>query len=164
MGSRRRPALLALLLFTAGLTAQSRPDFSGTWTFDQEKSMKPDASGRIVLAAMLGEEFVALQDASALTLRISFQRDLVVAVYDLHGRETENTSPGDITVRSRTTWQGQRLAIESTSEGIEDGKPVTIRTRRVLWIDEDGDLILERTGTPASQVTPSRSIYRRTVR
>jgi hypothetical protein len=99
MGSRRRPALLALLLFTAGLTAQSRPDFSGTWTFDQEKSMKPDASGRIVLAAMLGEEFVALQDASALTLRISFQGDLVVAVYDLHGRETENTSPGDTTVR-----------------------------------------------------------------
>ena len=46
-----RPALLAILLLTAGLIAQERPDFSGTWTFDQQKSMKPDANGRIVLAA-----------------------------------------------------------------------------------------------------------------
>jgi hypothetical protein len=161
MGLPRRPASLLLLLLTAGLAAQERPDFSGTWTFDQQKSMKPDANGRIVLAAMLGDEFAALQDADALTLRISFQGDLVVAVYDLHGKETENTSPGDITVRSRAEWQGQRLVIESTSDGIEGGKPLTIRTRRVLWIDADGDLILERTGTPASQVTPSRSVYRR---
>lgn len=161
MGLRRQPAILALLLLTAGLTAQERPDFSGTWTFDQQKSMKPDADGRIVLAAMLGEEFVALQDANALTLRISFQGDLVVAVYDLQGKETENTSPGDITVRSRATWQGQRLVIDSISDGVDDGKAVTIRTKRVLWIDDDGDLILERTGTPASEVTPSRSVYRR---
>jgi hypothetical protein len=31
----------------------------------------------------------------------------------------------------------------------------------VIWIDKAGDLIIERSGTPATQVTPSRSVYRR---
>lgn len=123
--------------------------------------MAPGPDGRIVLAAMLGDDFVALQNRTSLTLRISFQGDLVVAVYDLTGKETENTSPGDIRVKSRASWQGDRLVIDSTSEGVEDGKPVTIRTRRVMWLDPAGDLILERSGTPATQVTASRSVYRR---
>ena len=123
--------------------------------------MAPGPDGRIVLTAMLGDEFVALQNRTSLTLRISFQGDLVVAVYDLTGKETENTSPGDISVKSRASWQGDRLVIDSTSEGVEDGKPVTIRTRRVMWLDPAGDLILERSGTPATQVTASRSVYRR---
>lgn len=157
----RSLAVLLLALSMSTLTPQAGPNLAGTWIFDQEKSMAPGPDGRIVLAAMLGDEFVALQNRTSLTLRISFQGDLVVAVYDLTGKETENTSPGDISVKSRASWQGDRLVIDSTSEGVEDGKPVTIRTRRVMWLDPAGDLILERSGTPATQVTASRSVYRR---
>lgn len=110
---------------------------------------------------MLGDGFVALQKGTSLTLRISFQGALVVAVYDLTGAETENVSPGDISVKSRASWQDDRLVIDSTSDVLDQGKPVTVRTRRVIWIDEAGDLIIERSGTPASQVTSSRSVYRR---
>ena len=154
------PLLAALICLAAG-TPQVRPDLSGTWTFDQEKTMQPGSDGRIVLAAMLGDEFVALQTPRSLTLRIKFQGDIVVAVYDLTGRESENISPGDIRVKSRAAWQGEKLVIDSTSEGLEQGKPVTINTKRVIWIDTVGDLIIERSGSPASQVTPSRSVYRR---
>lgn len=154
--------LLTLLLAApAGIAPPQRPDLSGTWTFDQAKSLKPGPDGRIVLAAMLGDEFVALQKGTSLTLRISFQGALVVAVYDLTGAETENVSPGDISVKSRASWQDDRLVIDSTSDVRDQGKPVTVRTRRVIWIDEAGDLIIERSGTPASQVTSSRSVYRR---
>jgi hypothetical protein len=154
-------SIVLLLLIATSVAAQSPPDFTGTWTFDQEKSMTPGPDGRIVLAAMLGDEFVALQNRTSLTLRISFQGDLVVAVYDLTGKESENTSPGDIVVKSRASWQGDKLVIDSTSEGVENGKPVTIRTRRVMWLNPAGDLILERSGTPATQVPASRSVYRR---
>lgn len=154
-------AFLVAVLCVAGATLQARPDLSGTWTFDQQKTMQPGPDGRIVLAAMLGDEFVALQKPSSLTLRIKFQGDIVVAVYDLTGGETENLSPGDIRVKSRASWQGERLVIDSSSEGLEDGKPVTIKTKRIIWIDKAGDLIIERSGEPASQVTPSRSVYRR---
>lgn len=156
----RAISTLAVILCT-GLFAQARPDFSGTWTFDREKSMQPDATGRVVVAAMLGDEVVVLQTAASLIFRISYQGDTIVAVYDLRGVETENVSPGDIKVKSRASWEGEKLVIESTSDADERGRPITVRTRRVIWIDRTGDLIVDRTGTPASQVTPSRSVYRR---
>jgi hypothetical protein len=153
--------VLLACLSSDGHQAQPRTDFSGTWTFDQEKTMQPGADGRIVLAAMLGDRFVALQNDKSLTFRITVQGQTVVAVYDLTGTETENMSPGDITVKSRASWDGDKLVIDSISEGTETGRPVTVRTRRVIWIDKAGDLIIERSGTPATQVTPSRSVYRR---
>ena len=51
--------------------------------------------------------------------------------------------------------------IVSTSAAVVKGQDVTIETRRVIWLDGAGNLIIERTGTPASEVTPSRSVYRR---
>lgn len=141
--------------------AKQAPDLSGRWTFDQSRSMEPGPDGRIVLAPMLGEEFVALQTPSALTFRISVQGEMVVAVYDLTGAVSENVSPGDIKVTSRARWEGERLVIDSSSAGEDAGKPITIRTKRVIWIDPSGDLIIERTGTPTSRVTSSRSVYRK---
>jgi len=139
----------------------SRPDLSGTWVFDQAKTMQPGPDGRVVLAAMLGDEVTILQTGASLTLRILFNGEVIVAVYDLTGKESENLSPGDIKVTSRAQWLGGKLAIDSSSDGEESGRPVTIRTRRLIWIDEAGDLIVERSGTPASVVSPSRSVYRR---
>ena len=49
----------------------------------------------------------------------------------------------------------ERMSTSTQADG------VTVETRRVLWIDTGGDLIVERTGTPASQVTASRSVYRK---
>ncbi len=156
--------IATLLAVLNGALVQSetrRPDFSGSWTFDAQKTMAPDKDGRIVLAAMLGEEFTAIQTGTSLTLRILNNGQLVVAVYDLTGRSSENVSPGDIVVRSRAKWDGDRLLISSTSTSDDQGKPVTVETTRTLSIDSAGDVIIERTGSPASLVTPSRSVYRR---
>ena len=154
-------ALALSVLLQAPVATQPPADFSGTWTLDAEKTMKPGPDGRVVMAPMLGERVVVVQSATSITLRITVQGNIVVAVYDLTGAESRNVSPGDITVLSRASWKGDRLMIESTSDSVEQGKPVTIRTTRVIWIDQGGDLIVERTGTPASAVTPSRSVYRR---
>lgn len=157
--------IAALLAVLNGALVQSetrRPDFSGSWAFDAQKTMTPDKDGRVVLAAMLGEEFTAIQTATSLTLRILNNGQLVVAVYDLTGRSSENVSPGDIVVTSRAKWDGDRLLISSTSTSDDRGKPVTVETTRTLSLDSAGDLIIERTGTPKSLVTPSRSVYRRT--
>lgn len=157
-------ALSLIVAFTLAVQVQATPDLSGTWLFDQEKTMQPGADGKIVLAAMLGERVVIQQTDTSITLRITFQGDVVVAVYDLTGAESKNVSPGDITVLSRAASKDGRLVIDSTSESIEGGTPLTIKTTRTLWIDKAGDLIVERTGSPASVVTPSRSVYTRTPR
>ena len=159
MGAR---VVLALCLTClAGLNAQpqTRPDFSGRWTFDRSRSAEP-WNGRIVIAAILGDRCVATQDAKALTLAITVGGQNVTAVYTFQG-PSRNLSPGDIPVTSRTSWDGQRLVIVSTSTAVVKGRNVTIETRRVMWLDRGGNLIIERTGTPASEVTPSRSIYTR---
>ena len=52
-----RPTLVlaAALLVTAGPLAQARPDFSGTWTYDAERSMEAQhAAGKIVEVDAVG--------------------------------------------------------------------------------------------------------------
>lgn len=154
-------ALALTCALTAAVPLRAQVDLSGTWVFDQEKTMQPGPGGQIVLAAMLGDRVVVQQTRASIILRISFQGDFVVAIYDLGGAESRNVSPGDITVISRAAWKNGRLVIDSTSESIENGKPVTVKTTRTLWIDKAGDLIVERTGSPASVVTSSRSVYTR---
>jgi hypothetical protein len=157
--------MLPLLLCLCSLLAptQARPDFSGLWEFDREQTMKqpPSPDGRLVIAAMLGDEFVANQDDKALHLTIKAMGQTVKATYNLDGSESRNLSPGDIVVVSRAQWEGEKLVIRSTSTSAERGKPVTIETIRTLWLDKDGSLYMQRTGTPATEVTPSTSIYKR---
>jgi hypothetical protein len=157
--------MLPLLLCICSLLApaQTRPDFSGSWEFDREKTMKqpPSPDGRLVIAAMLGDEFVANQDNLALHLTIKAMGQTVNASYKLDGSESRNISPGDIVVLSRAQWEGDKLVIRSTSTSSDRGKPVTVDTTRTLWLGEDGSLYMQRTGTPASEVTPSTSIYKR---
>ena len=140
-----------------------RVDLSGSWKFDGPKSMRvPGPDGRVVLAAMLGDQFVATQDRASLTLVITSAGQSFTARYKLDGSDSINVSPGEIRVTSRAAWDGKRLVIRSTSESAEQGVRMRVETRRVIWLDEAGDLIIERTGTPASAVTPSRSVYTKT--
>jgi hypothetical protein len=157
-------ARLVLSLWLASLAAvnpqpQTRPDFTGRWTFDRAKSAQP-WNGRIVIAPILGDECIATQDATSVKLAITVGGQKVMAVYNFEG-ESRNMSPGDIPVASRTSWDGDGLVIVSTSAAIVRGQAVTIETRRVMRLDVDGNLIIERTGIPASEVTPSRSVYTR---
>jgi hypothetical protein len=156
-----RVVLSLCLACLAGLNSrpQTRPDFSGRWTFDRSRSAEP-WNGRIVIAPILGDECVATQDGTALKLSIKVGGQTVSAVYNFAG-ESRNLSPGDIPVTSRTSWDGDKLVIVSTSAATAQGQAITIETRRILHLDAGGRLIIERTGTPASEVTPSRSVYTR---
>jgi hypothetical protein len=157
-------ARAVLSLWMVGLAVinprpQARPDFSGSWTFDRARSAQP-WNGRIVIAPTLGDQCVVTQDARSLRLAITVGGQKVMAVYNFEG-ESHNLSPGDIPVTSRTSWDKDRLVIVSASAATVRGQNVTIETRRVMWLDLAGNLIIERTGTPASEVTPSRSVYTR---
>ncbi len=157
--------LLAALIVAVG-TAQKHPDFSGIWKFNQAKSALPGPDGKVTLAALMGDEFTVRQDATSLNFAIKAGPIRATAVYKLDGSESRNMSPGgtgqpDVEVVSTATWQGDKLIIVSTSTSPVQGKPVKVMTRRELWIDAEGNLILVRTGTPESLVTPTRSVYSR---
>jgi len=153
--------LLVIVAFTAGLGGQAttRPDFSGTWIHDSKAS----TAGPLGVAAMLGSRFTAKQDAKTLTLDISSPIGPVHAVYNLDGSPSKIVMPGEPgeTIVSLAAWEADRLVITTKSEEILDGKTVEMVTRRVISIGADGSLTLERSGTPASLVPTSKSVYRK---
>jgi hypothetical protein len=158
-------AILALTLSIGALQspqlAAARPDFSGEWTLDT----RPVPGAKGAQAAMLGSSFVATQDAKVLTLKITANGRLFTAAYNLDGSASKIVSPTpgqpDEVIISHATWEGDRLVIKTVTTETQDGKPYQMETRRVMWIDSRGVLLLERSGTPVDVVPTSTSAYRR---
>jgi len=158
-------AILALTLSFGALQspqpAVARPDFSGEWTLDN----RPVPGAKGAQGAMLGSSFVATQDAKVLTLKITANGRLFTAAYNLDGSGSKIVSPTpgqpDEVIISHATWEGDRLVIKTVTTETQDGKPYQMETRRVMWIDSRGVLLLERSGTPVDVVPTSTSAYRR---
>ena len=155
---------LALLAATAGLVAQARPDLSGDWVLDKQRSTQTmRGRGVTSVTGLLGEKFTAKQNDKTLTFEISvaaLQRT-VTAVYNLDGSESRNlnpTGPGlpDEPIFSKVSWEGSRLVIHT--RGTAQGTTPPLETKRVIWIDADGLLTIERT---AEGQTTTRSVYTR---
>jgi hypothetical protein len=171
MVTRRLASVLATLscacACAAGVLAQDRPDFSGTWKADPVRSARTGADGKSRTALMLGMECTIKQNANAITLEITAAGPLrVTAVYKLDGSESKNRVPDgpglpDVEIVSRASWEGSKLVIRSTSAAVTGGKAIQIESVRTLFIDSDGTLVLERTGTPVSEVPETRSVYKK---
>jgi hypothetical protein len=116
---------------------------------------------------MLGDRVMVAQDAATLKFSITFMGAQVLAEYKLDGSASTNISSDggkDVPVISHVSWEGDKLIIMSTSTSDVKGAQVTIETKRVIWIDDKGGLIVDRSGTPLTEVTPSRSVYKKVVR
>ena len=155
---------IALCVLAATGLAQSRPDVSGDWVLDKQRSTQTmRGRGVTSVTGLLGEKFTARQNEKTLTFDISvaaLQRT-VTAVYNLDGSESRNlnpTGPGlpDEPIFSKVSWEGSRLVIHT--RGTAQGTTPPLETKRVIWIDADGLLTIERT---AEGQTTTRSVYRR---
>jgi hypothetical protein len=157
--------LAAILLTVVSLGAQQKPDFSGAWVLAKERSSQA-MSGSVVVSVsgLLGDKFTAVQDSKTLTLTITVAaigRD-IKAVYNLDGSESRNLNPvgggqPDEPIFSRASWEGEKLVILTRGTALVNGKP--IETRRVVWLDTDGVLTIERSAEGAPTL---RSVYQRT--
>jgi hypothetical protein len=160
---RLRGFLLSVLAGTL-IAAQTRPDFSGEWVLSKERSTQTRTGLSVTsVSGLLGEKFSAKQDAKTLTLDISLAAlgRPIRAVYNLDGTESPNMNPGgpgqaDEPIVSRAAWENDRLVILTRGTALIDGKP--LETRRVIWIDADNRLTIERSseGQPTT-----RSVYDR---
>ena len=145
--------------------AQQKPDFSGDWVLAKDRSSQT-MSGSIVVSVsgLLGDKFSAVQNARTLTLTITVAalgRD-ITAGYNLDGSESRNLNPAgpgqpDEPIFSRASWEGDRLVVLTRGTLLVNGKP--LETKRVIWIDKDGFLTIERSAEGAPTV---RSVYQRT--
>jgi hypothetical protein len=159
-----KAALLAVAFATMAIAAQLRPDFSGDWSLAKSRSTQTIESQRVTsVVGLLGEKFIAKQDAKTLTLDITSAAvgRPVRAVYNLDNSESKNVNPGqagqpDEAIISRASWDGEKLVILTRGTVLVDGKPR--ESKRVIWIDADGLLTIERS---SEGVPTTRSVYER---
>ena len=156
---------LALLTIAAAAQTPAKPDFSGTWAFDQAATLENARVAQMQGGPIFGDAFIAAQTAAALTLNISAGTLRVTAVYALDGSASKNASPASapgaatIEVTSRARWDADHLVITSNSQSPGPAGPVTVESTRTMWLDANGRLVIERTGTPREMVPASRSVY-----
>ena len=150
-----------MLVAAVVLGAQARPNFSGAWVLARDRSSQTmRGSVTMSIVGLLGEKFTATQDEKVLRLVISALGREIPAVYLLDGSESQNMNPRgpgqpDEPIFSKASWEGDRLVILTRGTALVDGKPV--ESKRVIWIDAEGLLIIERSAGSAT----TRSVYRR---
>ena len=116
------PAALAVALFAQAMTA-AKPDFSGTWTMDRERSesaMQEKPIGSVTVTVT--------QTGTTLTLATTRDGKPVVATYTI---EELPNGPGVMGAGTRRAyWDGFRLVTEGA--GNVQGQTVSVREARML--------------------------------
>jgi hypothetical protein len=136
-------AAVAIALPALG-ASQAKPDFSGTWTFDEVKSdPAPQGAGRGMAPATL----IIKQSADEITIEQAAQPKLT-AVYKLDNTESVNKNPlGE--VRSKTRWDGDKLVTEGTRTLTTQQGTFDLVFRDIRSLNADGAMVIENsTDTP----------------
>lgn len=145
--------------------AQGKPNFSGTWELDLERTRaenkaRASAAGG---ATMGGGNMMSAggpppvtavtiaQTAGTVTVdRVSGQV-MEKVVLKLDGTESVTTTPRT-TLKLKSRWDGAKLVSEGTTETkLSDGSGVVSATlKEVRWIEKDGYMVVESTRVVAS--------------
>ena len=162
-------AVLAPAFPTAHLLASAPgivPDFSGQWQIHVDKSTALAREAKEQASPVFGEKCIITQTAELLSLEIAISTLKLEAVYRLDGKPSENRSPGtrgqpEIPIVSTTRWVGDTLEISTKSESELRGVKVPVTSLRRMWLTADGDLAVDRHGTPSEVVSSAWSVYQR---
>jgi hypothetical protein len=143
-------AMVAAVIIPFAARAQSKPDFSGTWTLDTAKS-DPAPQGRG--GGGMGAGSVTIkQTGTELAVTSEGRQGPQTMTYKLDGSESSNEvmgRGGAQTVKSKAKWDGATLVIDTT----RDFQGMSITTHEVRRLDNGGkEMIVETTAqTPQGE-------------
>lgn len=151
--------LAAAVAFSATAAAAQKPDFSGKWTVDTEKTQaanpgQPGGGGPPGGGMGGGRGFGAgpmtvKQDAATLTTERETPNGVMSTVYKLDGTETVTTTQrGE--QKNKAAWEGSTLVITTTRPGMDGGT----MTSKTVWALEGNYLVQTMTmQTPNGEMT-----------
>jgi len=163
--------VLGFFLVTAAFSyAQSKPDFSGTWVLDREKSDPPGMGpggaggpGARPGGGMAGDMTITIkQTGNELKIEREAPAGRMTSTYALDGTETKNTGPRGGETRSKSNWDGDKLVTEGqqTMNG-PDGQ-VTIDFKEIRRLDNDGkNMVVETTRTSPRGTQTRKTVFNR---
>ncbi len=164
MKQRHLAATLALATALVAMTAaQAKPDFSGTWTFDEAKSDPAPArgggggggGGGRGGGRMGGAPATAMtikQTASELSMDRTTAQGAQTVVYKLDGSESKNTI-GMGPATSKAAFEGSKLVIATTQTVQGRGGEITIDSKEIYSVDGTTLTIETTRNTPAGAQT-----------
>lgn len=166
---RRTFSTAVVLVALAGtLTlAQAKPDFSGTWTLDVEKSEMgggpggggPEGRGP---GRPLDAKVVIKQTATELVIDQQVNGNSNVMTLKLDGGESVNTGMRGGQMKSKAQWNGARLIVQSTQTMRTPNGERTLDTTETRSLGPDGTMIVERTSdTPRGKRT-QKLVFKKT--
>ena len=145
----KRTAILALaaaIVIPFSARAQSKPDFSGTWTMDAAKS-DPAPQGR---GGGGGGSQTIKQTATELSVQTEGRQGPQTMVYKLDGSASTNKvmgRGGEQEVKSTAKWDGSSLVIETT----RDIQGMSITTKEVRKMDGASMVVETTINTPQGE-------------
>jgi hypothetical protein len=148
-------AMVAAVIIPFTARAQSKPDFSGTWTLDTAKS-DPAPQGRG--GGGMGAGSVTIkQTVTELAITSEGRQGPQTMTYKLDGSESSNEvmgRGGAQTVKSKAKWDGASLVVETT----RDFNGMSITTKEVRRLDGK-DLIVEVTAQTPQGEQKRKMVY-----
>jgi len=153
-------ALLASAVFSP-VAAQGKPDFSGSWKVNAEKSdpMGGMGGGGGGGGGGMGTSLVTItQSATKLVVETKRGEQVTTATYNLDGSETTNTTQRGES-KSKISWDGSSLVISSESSFSGPNGAMTVTSKEVRSLSADGKTM---TVVRTSQ-TPNGEMTRKTV-
>lgn len=138
------------VMFAAGVMAQAKPDFSGTWTVDMEKSVMPQGRGGGQGGGRGGGMGAGPITITVEGTKMSVSRTMgqsgntQTTVYMLDGTEAKNSMGGrggaePVQVTYKSAWSGAKLVTTITN-------PMGTSTE-TRWLEADGTMVVETTRT-----------------
>jgi hypothetical protein len=123
----RLKQMIVFLCVTAVLAiAAERPNFSGSWQFNPEKSKNVGMMSQMKMVQAIEQSETALVVTTHATLQ--GKDDDNRTQYDLTGKPATNESPMGGPAETVTKWQGGKLVTTWTSESAVAGGPKVVRT------------------------------------
>jgi hypothetical protein len=142
-------ALAAAIVIPFSARAQSKPDFSGTWTMDAAKS-DPPPQGRGGGGGGGGSQTIK-QSGTELSVQTEGRQGPQTMTYKLDGSASTNKvmgRGGEQEVKSTAKWDGATLVIETT----RDVQGMSITTKETRKMDGATMVVETATNTPQGEV------------
>ena len=157
--------LAAISLLASPILAQ-KPDFSGTWKFNPEKSdpIPPPPGGGGQRPGGIGgmrpsELFITHSDGKMVIEQKMGDRTMLLTYY-LDGRETKNPGMRGNEMTTKSTWAENIIATDGENTFTTPMGEMTIKSHEVRSMSEDGKTmtIVSTANTPRGQMT-RKTVY-----
>jgi hypothetical protein len=149
--------LVVALGLSSRALAQERPDFSGTWKFNQGKST-PGIAGNTPIVPF-PSQIVVKQTASEIAVESTSVRQAPLkAVFKLDGSKVTVEAPRGITETGEARFEGATLIV-TTRRSFSSPAGETIVDFRETWRLDGSVLTIEKTRTESGESATQTAVY-----